>query len=544
MRKLFTIDFETYWDDDYSLSKMTTEEYVNDPRFQIIGVSFASDGGEARWHSFPTTEEYATLLNFLNGAIVTAHNALFDATILEWHLGIQAGLYIDTWAMARPLFGNTIGCSLRALSEHFKLGVKGEDTIGTKGLRLEDFTPEHLASFGGYCDNDVHLTQKLLVKLKSLVTTEEMWSIHNTTTMFTQPMIELDVDMLGTELDLIQGEKNDAVKASGVTKDDLMSNPKFALALEAAGAIVPMKVSPTTGEETFAFAKTDKGLEDLLKGDDPAVSQLVESRLTCKSTIQESRIKTLLGVAERNDNKFPVPLFYCGALASWRWSGMDDVNAQNFPHKGVLRQSLRAPPGCKIVVVDSSNIELRVTHKLAGQEDTIIQLLGGVDLYCAFASMLYNRDITKADELERFVGKQAMLGLQYNCGAERFREMLRQKGVLIPLAEAQDIVNLWRNTYHKIPGMWKQAGLLCEAMAFGGWAEFGTLEIGCEGEKVITPGGHFLEYHGIRKTRDGFSYKQRKGKNFVDTKIYGGKMIENVMPASGPEHRRRTVERP
>jgi len=165
---------------------------------------------------------------------------------------------------------------------------------------------------------------------------------------------------------------------------------------------------------------------------------------------------------------------------------------------------------------------------LAGQEDTIIQILNGVDLYCAFASMLYERDITKADELERFVGKQAMLGLQYNCGAERFREMLRQKGVLIPLSEAQDIVTLWRKTYHQIPLLWKQAGLVCEAMAFGGWDKFGTLELSNEGEKLITPENHYLEYHDIRKTRDGFSYKQRKGKNFVDTKIYGGKMVENT----------------
>lgn len=36
--QLVTVDFETYYDKDYSLSKMTTEAYIRDPRFQIIGV--------------------------------------------------------------------------------------------------------------------------------------------------------------------------------------------------------------------------------------------------------------------------------------------------------------------------------------------------------------------------------------------------------------------------------------------------------------------------------------------------------------------------
>ena len=36
---LITIDFETYYDQEYSLSKLTTEEYVRDTRFEVIGVA-------------------------------------------------------------------------------------------------------------------------------------------------------------------------------------------------------------------------------------------------------------------------------------------------------------------------------------------------------------------------------------------------------------------------------------------------------------------------------------------------------------------------
>jgi hypothetical protein len=76
--------------------------------------------------------------------------------------------------------------------------------------------------------------------------------------------------------------------------------------------------------------------------------------------------------------------------------------------------------------------------------------------------------------------------------------------------------------------MWKAAGRVLEAMAFGGWEQFGTLILSNEGEKIITPENHFIEYVDLTKTSDGYSYKQRKGRNFVDTKIYGGKVVENV----------------
>jgi len=37
--RILTIDFETRWDKrDYTLSKMTTEEYIRDKRFKAFGA--------------------------------------------------------------------------------------------------------------------------------------------------------------------------------------------------------------------------------------------------------------------------------------------------------------------------------------------------------------------------------------------------------------------------------------------------------------------------------------------------------------------------
>ena len=48
---IVTVDFETYYAKDFSLSKMTTEEYINDPRFEVIGVGIKVDDGETTWHT-------------------------------------------------------------------------------------------------------------------------------------------------------------------------------------------------------------------------------------------------------------------------------------------------------------------------------------------------------------------------------------------------------------------------------------------------------------------------------------------------------------
>ncbi len=41
--KTITLDFETFWDSDYTLSKMSPLEYVMDPRFEVISVSMKVD---------------------------------------------------------------------------------------------------------------------------------------------------------------------------------------------------------------------------------------------------------------------------------------------------------------------------------------------------------------------------------------------------------------------------------------------------------------------------------------------------------------------
>ena len=154
-----TIDFETYYSQEYSLTKMTTEEYIRSHDFEVIGVAVQVDDGEPQWFSGTMADTELWLAQFeWSEHFALAHNAMFDAAILYWCFGMKPKGWLDTLSMARALHGTEVGGSLKVLAEHYNLGVKGEEVIAAKGKRRADFTPEDLAQYGRYCRNDVALT--------------------------------------------------------------------------------------------------------------------------------------------------------------------------------------------------------------------------------------------------------------------------------------------------------------------------------------------------------------------------------------------------
>ena len=162
---IVTIDFETYYDKDYSLRKMTTEAYIRDERFEVLGVATKCGSDSPVWVS-NNIQEHLDSLNLQDKAIL-AHNTVFDGAILSWIYGVKPKFWFDTMSMARPTNGNTTGCSLDALAYANKIGTKGKEILNSIGKRLVDFSYEELERFKQYCINDVELTYKLFNKLKA-----------------------------------------------------------------------------------------------------------------------------------------------------------------------------------------------------------------------------------------------------------------------------------------------------------------------------------------------------------------------------------------
>lgn len=542
---LVTLDFETYYDSKtYSLSKMTTEEYVRDPRFQVIGVGIKIDNGETRWYSGPFVAAALMAIDW-SQAVAVAHNALFDAAVLRWHFGHKPARWFCTLKAARALFGLDCGMSLGAVAERLGLGKKGDEVVHADGYRLENFSPQHLARYGDYCINDVNLTFGVWSKLWNTVPATERNMIAWTVEQFADPVLELDQRLLEAGLSALQSDLERARQSVGMTQAALRSDAAFAEALIARGVAPPTKLSPATGEETWAFSKQDVEFMDLLEHEDPAVVALVEARLGNKTSINESRYTRLIGIAKRGH--LPIPLAYAGAMTTKRWGGTDKINIQNFPKKGPIRKAIRAPRGYYMVVGDLSQIELRANAWQSGQQEILDELTKpGGDTYSSMATDVYGFTVQKKTHpVERFVGKTAVLGCGYGCGPPKFQTMLkvaaRRDKIVLPdesIDFAKKVVYAYRDKNAKIKKFWATAQEAIIRMAMGESGSLGPYPI--IGGRLMLPNGQFLYYPNLRRAtpedallgRDEWVYDKRKGRSTITTRIYGPKLVENITQAA------------
>ena len=388
---LIVLDFESYYSKEYGLKKYTTEEYIRDEQFETIGVAVKENDGETIWF----TGSHEDIAGFLNrydwdNSFVVGHNMRFDAAILSWRYGITPRGLGDTMGMGQILHGLTNSVALKNLSTLYGIGAKGTEVEDALGKHRTDFTASDLAQYGEYCRNDVELTYKLFKLMLPKFSRTELKLIDLTIRMFSEPKLVLDKVLLIKHLVEVRTAKETLLEDAGVDKEDLLSNPKFAELLRKFNVEPPMKQSPATGKETYAFAKTDEDFKALLEHEDPRVQILTAARLGNKSTIEETRTEQFIGIANRG--LLPVPLKYAGATVSHRWSGVDGINLQNLPRTSQLRRAITAPKGYKVVASDLSNIELRLAYWFAGSINKVNQIREGVDLYKQSASEITGVD--------------------------------------------------------------------------------------------------------------------------------------------------------
>ena len=557
--KLITIDFETYYDSKIKLGfkHQTTEEYIRDKRFEVIGVGVKVDDEPTVWVSGgrDKIKEYLTSLDWGSKPLL-CHNTLFDGAILSWHYGITPAFMLDTLCMARAIHGVEAGGSLKALADRYEIGVKGEEVIAAEGKARLDFNKEELARYGEYCKNDVDLTLKLFKILHKTFPDDELALIDMTVRMFTHPVFLVDDALLQERYDelkeekqlLLEGlmEKLNCETAEAVRKR-LASNKQFAELLVERGVEAPMKESKTTGKQTYALAKNDEGFIKLTEHDDPFIQQLCAVRLGTKSTIEESRIERFIDVGKRNKGRLPIPLKYYGAHTG-RWAGSDKVNFQNLPSrdkkKKALKNAVVAPDDHIVINCDSSQIEARVLVWLAGQDDMVELFRKGEDVYSLFATMIYERPITKANPVERFVGKTCILGLGYGTGKLKLQHTLKTTppGAAVTEAEAEEFVKTYRDTNDKVIDLWTAGDKVIKHLS--DWPDdsktgkpikpyyYGEHRcLGVYKEGIRLPNGLMIRYPDLRlnteESKSRYEYKSRKG----PVSLWGGSLVENVVQA-------------
>lgn len=520
------IDFETAYSSPFSLTTMTTEEYIRHSMFHIH--MFAVQEGQTGTPYVVPGHDLQTWLADVRypERMVVAHEATFDLGIIALREGQVPKFAGDTVSMSRWATGRNLpNHRLATVAESMLLPPKGTELALTKGLW--ELSPEQYKTLSDYCIHDVELCATIFQQLRSKCSAYAFdlidWSIR----LFLQPRLELDANLLTSAHDEEVQRKEHVLAALGVDGKDLRSRAKFRTILENLGVDVAgqgMKTSPVTGKETEAFAKVDPFMWGLLKHPLSGVREVTQARLDLSSSLLETRLLRLKGIAARG--LWPVSLLFAGAQNTGRMSGGGKVNAQNLPRGSKLRQAVMAPEGYVLCVCDSSQIEVRTLADLAGQDDLLQIFVDKGDPYCMMASHIYGHPITKADKNERWVGKLCVLSCGYGCGVDRFLEIAHAEGV----PASDDILRqahaTYRRTMSDIVHFWKTCDRAIQQVAFG-TAPDGVLPdkfriIQGEGIQLL-PTGFIIKYPRLRRNAEGWCYGISG-----DVKMFGAKCTENL----------------
>ena len=575
--QIITVDFETRWDKrDYTLSKMTTEEYIRDKRFKAFGACVHILGSDEpiRWVGGPELREFFSGIDWRRTAVL-AHNAQFDVSIMEWVYNAHPCFIFDTLSMARALRGVEVGNSLAKLAGDFNLPEKGRAVHSTDGL--DELSPELEAELADYCLHDVFLCEQIFQRLVVGYPASELRLIDMTLKMYTRPLLQLDRDMLLHALKEEGEAREGLLQKLGVEETELASNPKFAALLKTLGVEPPKKVSKTTGKEALALAKNDAHFQALLNGEREDVALLCQARLRVKSTTERTRAQRFLDISLRGT--LPVPLSYYGA-ATGRWTAAKGsaINMQNLKRGSFLRKAIMAPEGYQLVVGDLSQIEPRVLAWLSDYEDMLDIFRSGADPYAAFGAQMFNiPGLTKDSHPDlRQSAKSALLGCGYGLGWASFASQLlvgflgappvryskdfaKKLGVNSEYAKAfaewdgneerlmeiphtctvqelvyhaiaaKAIIDTYRRTAYPVTAFWSMCDHAMHASLVGG-KELVYKCITFRKGEIELPNGMKLLYPDLRYEKDS------KGRSQVvygphATKLYAGKITNNITQA-------------
>jgi len=516
------LDFESYWAPKYSLKTMPTLEYVRDERFKIHGAAVKIDDEETKWVSEP---DLSTLFGAIDWSTcdLICHNTYFDGLILFEHYRKIPARYLCTLSMGRAMFP-FISHSLDSLGETLGVGRKTTGVLAkTKGLKT--LTPELEEELGGYACQDVEVMMGVYDRLVEAFPQDELDLLDLTLRWGCVPTLRVDLPRAQAALNQTLVERKQTIEASGVSEKILGSNPQFAQHLISLNITPPVKISPTTNEPTYAFAKQDVSFIDLM-ADNPGLRSLWDARLAAKSNLLRTRTSRIIKIGEGSSGAgtLPMPLKYCGAH-TLRWSGQDGLNPQNFPRDSELRRSIVAPPGYRIVVGDLAQIELRLNFWFSGQNDLLDVFRTGHDIYKTTAARHFHCSYDEVTPGQRWFGKLLDLGLGYGMGAVKFRRTCALKGIYMTELEAADAVQNYRYAHNMVRQAWRTCTAAIYTMYHG---REGSIKcVGIRKEAIVLPNGMSLSYPNLTPHENNqWTYGGAKPK-----KIYGALLLENIIQA-------------
>ncbi len=533
------LDFESFYSDDFALSKMTTESYIRDPRFEAHGAAVKwSPNHNAKW--YPEKELRHVLAEHdWSDSFLICHHFQFDGLILSHHYGVQPAKRGCTLSMARLMLGNHIGVSLDSVRTHFGIPLKKTPYHRFRGFHWREMAADVQQEVADGCEDEVESIYEIFCTLMQQgFPVEELETIDVTMAMFTQPVLKANVDLLARIWEREAQQRQTRLQALNLDVSSLRSDTKFIELLQAEGVEVEYKDGKNG--PIPAFAKSDPFMEALLEHEDDYIRGLAEARINAESTTVQTRAATLGWMASRGPLCVYLKMY---AAHTTRWGGGDRSNFQNlkksdpdFPDDDPLKltDAIEAPDGYYLAKPDESQIECRLVNFLAGQEDKIEDFRQGRDPYVGVASQFFGYQVNaKEHPKERQLGKIVELQAGFGSGGEKIRNTVRVKSkgkILLTPAEGLKARDAYRDTHPAVVAYWKEGGRMLKVLANGGEEEWGPMRI--RDHRIWLPNQCPLIYDTLEwhVDEDGDKYwRLRSRKGWVKT--YGAKIVENVVQA-------------
>lgn len=496
---VLVLDFETYFDTDYTIKKMSTVEYVCDDRFETLGIGYQLLGHNVVFLQPDEIQEFLDYVsrddNCFSQHTIIGQNLKFDALILREHFGITPKYTVDIKDLSRHLDARNKH-NLDAMAKRHGAPILKGDTNQFKGLHWVDMNQEQRQALEEYGKGDIEIETFLFKKLFPLITNPEIELplANQTLQLYLNPQVVIDKELgkdLKQKMQIEMIRPIQQLNAIGIpcNQKEISGNISFVKLLQdhlEPNEQIPMK----QGKNGMipALAKDDEEMR-YLKNDHPnsIVRQLTEARTAIKSwPLHIKRIDKLINQANCRGGKIGMPLTYYAAHVG-KWGGTEKINVTNFGGRGRkgagthplirnIRQMIKAPDGYTFGICDYAQIELRITAWYAGQNDLIQALANGRDVYSEFATdELFQQPIRKPKKsdppsiarmltFKRGFAKDGTLGFTYGMGTQRLYEDCRANDALRPAFDSGEydwnfinkLIKKLRKRYSKIPAFWKQ----------------------------------------------------------------------------------------
>ena len=235
-KQFLIVDFETYYDQEFSLRNLSPPEYILDRRYETLLMA----AFDARWDApkIILPDDIPKFLAKYDPAetVCCSHNALFDLSILSWRYGWVAGRLADTLGMARALRAykkNSLGAVMKEL---FGADTKGDTLPKVKGMHAADIKRAGLwGEFCTYAMADARDCFMIYTRLSKEFPQEEREVMDLVLRAAVEPTLHANTTLLEQHLSELRSRKARLLRECGYDKAALMSTANFKKALESSG---------------------------------------------------------------------------------------------------------------------------------------------------------------------------------------------------------------------------------------------------------------------------------------------------------------------